>query len=194
MSKAEFLPGGITVSEGALPKEVNTKFRAAVHIRMGQPDITLSSIQDASHKEVWSRLRDYAEPISPEVLWTEGKEFFSVVRRAEKGPLGKSGPLARYLLGAWNGLQDARGAYIGKLDVITRTPVGKGSLSRQALIKQLAGAEANFILTSNGYPSVDRRKIINPEHYLGEIMAVEYVLGRIESIPTQVPAVPEYLR
>ena len=194
MSKAELLPGGITVPEGALPKEVNIKLRAAVHIRMGQPDITLSSIQNASHKEIWSRLRDYVEPISPEVLWIKGTEFFSVVRKAEKGPSGKSDPLARYLLGAWNGLQDARGAYAGKLDVIARTPVGKGSLSRQALIEQLAAAEANFILTSNGYPSVDRRRIINPEHYLGEVMAVEYALGRIDSIPTQIPAVPEYLR
>jgi hypothetical protein len=94
----------------------------------------------------------------------------------------------------WNGLFDARRAYVGQLGNFSRLPIGDGVFDKQDLIEQLAVSEANLILSRNGYPSIDQRKVIDPEYYLGRVIATEHALGRMNRIPTRIPQVPEYLR
>jgi hypothetical protein len=187
------LPGGIIIPEQALAKETEVKYRASARIAMGRRDLKLSRVKEGPYREIWLRLRESANPISPSVLWEEGTDFFPLVTKARNESSDRSRSLARYLSGVWDGLMDARRAYVGELDKYSRLPIGDGVFDKQDLIEQLAAAEANLILTRNGYPSIDHRKIIDPEFYLGRVYATEHALGRMEYIPTRVHPVPKYL-
>lgn len=194
MSPEIRLPGGIIIPEQTLVKESEVKYRASAHIAMGMHDLELSKVREETYKVIWLRLRKHVNPIPPGVLWDEGTEFFPLVTKAKNESSDRSRSLARYLLGVWNGLLDARRAYVGSLNKSTRLPIGEGVFNKQDLIEQLATSEANLILTQNGYPSIDQRKVIDPEYYLGRVFATEHALGRMEYIPTRIPPVPVYLR
>lgn len=194
MSPEIRLPGGIVIPEQALAKEVEVKLRVSAHIAMGKHNLELSRVREEPYKAIWSRLRKSADPIPPEVLWKESADFFPLIAKAKKESSDRSRSLARYLSGVWNGILDARSAYVGELDKYSRLPTGEGVFDKQALIEQLAASEANLILTRNGYPSIDQRKIIDPEFYLGRVYATEHALGRMNHIPRRIPPVPQYLR
>ena len=193
MSPEIRLPGGIIIPEQALAKEAKIKLRASAHIAMGRHDLELKRVREGPYRELWSRLRKSADPIPPDVLWEEGTEFFPLIAKAKKESSDKSRSLARYLSGVWNGLLDVRRAYVGELGNLSRLPIGDGVLDKQNLIEQLATSEANLILTRNGYPSIDQKKVIDPEYYLGKVYATEHALGRMDHIPTRIPPVPQYL-
>lgn len=167
---------------------IEVVYRAAAHELLGNRAVRERFVRKGPQLETYQRLHAPSEPITIATL----KEDMDNVSAFYKSITGEASdwqkPQATYLAGILRGLKYSAVNYSS-----LPLEIGGRLKDRPDLIAELAIAEAEVIRSNNGHQS-DRYHFVDPYFHFGMVVGFERALGKRDTIPTEIPPMPEYLR